>query len=141
MTVASTTVLSTEYNTLSMSSIRPAELDDRLGSASGGEPFLLDIRPESAFGSGAIDRSYNIPVYNDLRRGDESALRDRLSDIPTDRDVVVICKMGVVAKRATRILRDEGYDASTLLGGMSGWTGYQNGSLGYKLRSLVWSLR
>jgi rhodanese-related sulfurtransferase len=55
--------------------------------------------------------------------------------------VVVVCKMGVVAKRATRILRDEGYDASTLLGGMSGWTGYQNGSLGYKLRSLLWNLR
>lgn len=124
-----------------MSSIRPRELDDRFGSPSGEEPFLLDIRPESAFESGAIDGSYNIPVYNDLRRGDESVLRERLGEVPTDREVVVVCKMGVVAKKATSILRDEGYDASTLLGGMSGWTGYQNGSLGYKLRSLVWRLR
>jgi rhodanese-related sulfurtransferase len=124
-----------------MSSIRPRELDDRFGSPSGEEPFLLDIRPESAFESGAIDGSYNIPVYNDLRRGDESVLREQLGEIPTDREVVVVCKMGVVAKKATSILRDEGYDASTLLGGMSGWTGYQNGSLGYKLRSLVWRLR
>lgn len=124
-----------------MSSIRPEELDDRLGSPSGEEPFLLDIRPESAFESGAIDGSYNVPVYNDLRRGDESVLREQLGEIPTDREVVVVCKMGVVAKKATSILRDEGYDASTLLGGMSGWTGYQNGSLGYKLRSLVWRLR
>ncbi|WP_136601384.1 rhodanese-like domain-containing protein [Salinigranum halophilum] len=124
-----------------MSSIRPEELDDRLGSAAGDEPFLLDIRPVSAFESGAIDRSHNIPVYNDLRRGDESALRSRLGDVPTDRDVVVVCKMGVVARRATKVLSDEGYDAMTLLGGMSGWTGYQRGSLGYRLRSLVWSLR
>jgi rhodanese-related sulfurtransferase len=124
-----------------MSSIRPEELDDRLGSPSGDEPFLLDIRPESAYESGAIDRSHNVPVYGDLRRGDESTLRDRLGDVPTERDVVVVCKMGVVARRATSVLRDEGYDASTLLGGMSGWTGYQNGTLGYRLRSLVWRLR
>jgi rhodanese-related sulfurtransferase len=124
-----------------MSSIRPEELDARLGSTSGDEPFVLDIRPESAFESGAIARSHNIPVYNDLRRGDESALRDRLGDVPTDQDVVVVCKMGVVAKRATRVLRDEGYEASTLLGGMSGWTGYRNGSLSYKLRSFLWRLR
>lgn len=124
-----------------MSSIRPTELDNRLESPSRDDPFLLDIRPESAFESGAIDRSYNVPVYNDLRRGDESSLRDRLGEVPIDRDVVVVCKMGVVAKRATSVLRDEGYDAATLLGGMSGWMGYQNGSLGYKLRSILWRLR
>jgi rhodanese-related sulfurtransferase len=124
-----------------MSSIRPGELDDRLGSPSGDEPFLLDIRPEPAFRSGAIEGSHNVPVYDELRGGDESALRDRLGDVPTDRDVVVVCKMGVVARRATSVLGDEGYDASTLLGGMHGWRGYRNGSLGYRLRSLVWRLR
>jgi rhodanese-related sulfurtransferase len=124
-----------------MSSIRPAELDARLDSPSGDDPFVLDIRPESAFESGAIDRSHNVPVYDDLRRGDESALRERLGEVPTGREVVVVCKRGIVARRATSVLDDEGYDASTLLGGMSGWTGYRNGSLGYRLRSLVWRLR
>jgi rhodanese-related sulfurtransferase len=122
-----------------MSSIRPAELDDRLGA--GEEPYLLDIRPESAFDAEAIERSHNLPVYDDLRAGDESVLRDRLEEVPTDREVVVVCKMGIVAKRATRVLGDEGYDATTLLGGMSGWRGYRNGTLGYRLRSLVWRLR
>lgn len=124
-----------------MSNIHPATLDDRLGSASGGGPFVLDIRPESAFESAAIDRSHNVPVYDDLRRGDESALRNQLGDVPANREVVVVCKMGVVAKRATKILRDEGYDAATLRGGMSGWVGYRDDSLSYKLRSLVWRLR
>ena len=120
-----------------MSKIRPEELDDRLASGTGG-PFVLDIRPSSAFHREAIDGSHNVPVYDDLRGGDEAALRDRLDEIPTDREIVVVCKMGVVAKRATSLLDDEGYDARTLLGGMSGWTGYQNGSWSYKLRSLRW---
>lgn len=123
-----------------MSSIRPEELEDRLGSP-GEESFVLDIRPKEAFESRAIDGSHNVPVYDELRRGDESALRARLGEVPAGRDVVVVCKMGVVAKRAAAVLRDEGYDASRLLGGMSGWTGYENGSLGYKLRSLLWRLR
>ena len=122
-----------------MSSIRPDELADRL--ASGDEPFVLDIRPREAFQSNAIENSHNVPVYQALRSGDESALRDRLEELPTDEEIVVVCKMGMVAKRATGLLVEEGYDAATLAGGMSGWTGYQNGSLGYKIRSLLWKLR
>lgn len=122
-----------------MSRIRPAELAARLESGDG--PFLLDIRPRSNFQANAIEHSHNVPVYDELQRGDETGLQDRLGEIPEDRAVVVVCKMGIVAKRATRLLADEGYDAATLAGGMSGWTGYQNDTLGYKLRSLLWKIR
>jgi len=122
-----------------MSRIRPDELQDRFDA--GSDPFVLDIRPESNYEAGAIDGSHSIPVYGDLQSGDESTLRARLSRIPADREVVVVCKMGVVAKRATSVLVDEGYEAKTLAGGMSGWRGYLKGSLGYKLRSLLWKLR
>ncbi|RDZ42092.1 rhodanese [Haloferax sp. Atlit-19N] len=143
-----------------MTTIRPDELDARL--ADGDDLFILDIRPESNYQRGAIDgsrvsvserdyvgevngangpdRSRNVPVYDDLRSGDDASLRGRLDEIPRDRDVVVVCKMGIVAKRATELLREEGYDAATLAGGMSGWNGYQRGSLSYKLRSLIWRL-
>lgn len=121
-----------------MSGIRPDELAARLES--GDDPFLLDIRPESAFHANAIENSHNVPIYDELRGGDASALRNRLDEIPTDREVIVVCKMGMVAKRATSLLRAEEYDATTLLGGMSGWNGYQSGSLGYKLRSLIWTI-
>ena len=124
-----------------MSGIRPDELDARLGSADGDAPFVLDIRPRTAYRRGAIDGSDNVPVYDELRGGDDAALRERLDEVPRDREVVVVCKMGVVARRATRLLVDEGYDANTLLGGMSGWTGYRNGTLGYRLRSLLWTFR
>lgn len=122
-----------------MSLLRPDELDERLGTAN--EPFLLDIRPQSDYRSNAIDGSHNVPVYDDLGRGDESSLRSRLDEIPADEEVVVVCKMGIVAKRATDVLTEEGYDAVTLAGGMSGWNGYIKGSIGYKLRSLWWKLR
>ncbi|MBP1921895.1 rhodanese-related sulfurtransferase [Halorubrum alkaliphilum] len=122
-----------------MSRIRPDELDERLDA--GDRPFLLDIRPETEFAAGAIDGSHNVPVYDDLQRGDKSALRKRLGEIPDDEPVVVVCKMGIVAKRATRFLDEQGYDATTLAGGMSGWNGYQKGSWGYRLRSLWWTIR
>ncbi|GAA0517325.1 Rhodanese-related sulfurtransferase [Halorubrum aquaticum] len=132
-----------------MNGIRPDELDERLGGGSGegsegtsgDEPFVLDVRPADAYESGAIDGSHNLPVYEDLRGGDESALRARLDEVPRDREVITVCKMGIVAKRATNVLEEEGYDARTLAGGMSGWNGYRVGSLGYKIRSLWWRIR
>lgn len=122
-----------------MSSIRPEDLDDRIGG--GNAPFVLDIRPRSDFQRTAIDGSHNVPVYDDLRGGDDDALRAHLDEIPRGEDVVVVCKMGVVAKRATSLLEAAGYDAATLAGGISGWNGYRRGSIGYRIRSLVWDLK
>ena len=120
-----------------MSSIRPSELDDRRNADD--ELFILDIRPSTDFQRSSIEGSYNIPVYNALRKGDESPLRDELSAIPRDIEIIVVCKMGIVAKHATEVLTTEGYDASPLKGGMSGWSGYNRGSIGYKLRSFFWN--
>ncbi|NIC01058.1 rhodanese-like domain-containing protein [Halobacterium sp. R2-5] len=120
-----------------MSKIRPSDLDIQ---PEGEQPFVLDIRPREAYQAQHIDGSHNLPVYHDLRSGDENALRQRLDEVPRDQEIVTVCKMGIVAKRATRILADEGYDATTLAGGMSGWRGYQSGTLGYKIRSLIWRL-
>jgi len=122
-----------------MTTLRPSTLADRLES--GETPFVLDIRPEKHYQVNAIDGSYNLPVYSDLQRGNDESLLGRLDEIPTDREVVVVCKMGIVAKQATKLLDEEGYDASTLLGGMNGWAGYQNDTLVYKLRSMFWNLR
>ena len=121
-----------------MTRMLPSELDERFSA--GDRPFVLDVRPASDYGDDAIDGSHNLPVYDELRSGDETALRDRLDEVPSDRDVVVVCKMGIVAKRATSVLDEEGYDAATLAGGMSGWNGYRNGTLVYRLRSLLWRL-
>lgn len=100
-----------------MSKIRPGELDERLDDPDA--PYVLDIRPREAYQSNHIDGSHNLPVYEDLRKGNDGELRRRLDEIPRDRPVVTVCKMGVVATRATGLLADEGYDVTTLAGGMS----------------------
>jgi len=122
-----------------MTRLRPDELAARLQEAN--PPFVLDIRPSAVVGAEAIEGSYSLPVYTDIQHGNEDALRRQLEAIPTDTEIIVVCKMGIVAKRATRILREEGYDAKTLMGGMSGWLGYQNQTVGYKIRRLLWGLR
>ncbi|WP_416841638.1 rhodanese-like domain-containing protein [Haloferax sp. DFSO52] len=121
-----------------MGKIRPDELDARLDDET--EPFVLDIRPADHYRRNALDGSFNAPVYDDVRSGDEESLRQYFDQIPRDKEVVVVCKMGIVAKRATKVLRSEGYEATTLAGGMSGWKGYQNGSLSYRIRALLWRL-
>lgn len=121
-----------------MSKIRPAELDERLSN--GEELVVLDVRPRGAYQRTHIDGSVNVPVYGDLRNGNEEPLRENLEAIPDDGTVVTVCKAGVVARTATAILEDEGYEATTLAGGMRRWHGYENGTLGYRLRSALGKL-
>ncbi|SDQ28007.1 rhodanese-like domain-containing protein [Natronobacterium texcoconense] len=121
-----------------MSKIRPPELEDRLEEQN--SPYVLDIRPRESYQRDRIDGSRNVPVYHDLRSGDETELREEISRAPDDKTVVTVCKAGIVARKATAVLEDEGYDAVTLAGGMRRWNGYQNGSIGYRLRSALSAL-
>ena len=118
-----------------MSKISPPELDAR--RSSGDAPYVLDIRPAESYRRGHIEGSHNVPVYDDLRRGDETELRRSLAEVPDDGTVITVCKAGIVARKATSVLEEEGYDAATLAGGMRGWNGYQQGSVGYRLRSAI----
>ena len=117
-----------------MSKIYPEDLDDRLSS---GNVFVLDIRPEDLFRDGHVEGSHNVPVYHDLRSGDSDALAKHLDEIPTDVEVVVVCKVGVVSRRATSFLQEQGYEATTLAGGMRGWRGYENDTLRYRVTSTI----
>lgn len=119
-----------------MSKISPPELEDRLSSGED-DPYVLDIRPREVFQRDHIDGSRNVPVYDDLRVGDDAALRAELESIPADREIVTVCKAGVVATEATSLLESAGYDAVTLAGGMRRWRGYRDGTLGYRLTSAI----
>ncbi len=81
---------------------------------------LLDVRSRSEFDRGSVAGAINIPV-------DE--LRGRLSELP-DGDVWTICEMGKRAYYATRMLRQSGFEASVLPGGMRTYTALRDsGSL------------
>ncbi|GGL40617.1 rhodanese-like domain-containing protein (plasmid) [Halarchaeum sp. CBA1220] len=121
-----------------MRSVSPSQLDT---VRSEDDVFVLDVRPESDYQRGHIDGSYNAPVYHELRSGETDALNAYLDDIPTEAEVVTVCKAGVVAKTATQTLDARGYDVATLTGGYMGWRQYEKNTLVYRIASVLSRLR
>jgi NADPH-dependent 2,4-dienoyl-CoA reductase/sulfur reductase-like enzyme/rhodanese-related sulfurtransferase len=64
-----------------------------------GEELLVDVRSPQEFAAGTLIGAINIPV-------DE--MRDRLSELPSDRAIVVFCQVGQRGHIAQRILRQHG---------------------------------
>ena len=94
-----------------MTSISPQELARRIDE--GAAPFLLDVREPQELPDGAIAGSVNIPMDD---------VESRLGELPTDRDIVVICHLGARAAHVTKRLNALGYArAMNLMGGMDAW--------------------
>lgn len=75
--------------------------------------FLVDVRLPSEHKSGHIPGSVNIPV-------DE--LRNRLSELPKDKKIIIYCQIGLRGYLAHRILRQSGFDnVVNLSGGFKTW--------------------
>jgi rhodanese-related sulfurtransferase len=119
-----------------MSGIGPARLDERLSDED--DPvFVLDVRPADDYEADHVPGSHSAPVYHDLQQGDVDALAPHLDAVPGDAAVVTVCKAGVVARRATTYLNDEGYTARTLTGGYAGWRQYEENTVLYRLAALL----
>ncbi len=69
---------------------------------------LLDVRIPEELGLGMLDGAINIPL---------TQLRQRLNEIPKDRQVLVYCQTGQRSYFAARVLNQLGYDAYNLTGG------------------------
>ncbi|MCR4864804.1 MAG: FAD-dependent oxidoreductase [Bacteroidales bacterium] len=70
---------------------------------------LIDVRTADEYALGTIPGSINIPV---------DSIRDRLSEIPTDRPVWLFCGVGLRGYLASNILKANGYkDVRNLIGG------------------------
>jgi rhodanese-related sulfurtransferase len=79
------------------------------------DPYIISIRSEEDYAKGHIPGAVNMSVK-------ELFTADRLATIPSDRDVVVVCYTGQTAGQATSALNMLGYEAYSLLHGMSSWT-------------------
>jgi NADPH-dependent 2,4-dienoyl-CoA reductase/sulfur reductase-like enzyme/rhodanese-related sulfurtransferase len=77
------------------------------GTAKGG--FLLDVRDPEELAVEDAEGAVNIPL---------AELRTRLDELPRDREIHVICRSGGRAYYATRILRQNGFEARTISGGL-----------------------
>ena len=70
--------------------------------------FILDVRENWEVEKGKIEGSCHIPL---------GSLRDRLQELPKDKDIIVVCQIGQRAYVASCILQQRGYRAKVLAGG------------------------
>lgn len=98
----------------SVPSILPAEVEQMMQRDS--VAFLLDVRtdPEFVGPLGHIPGATLIPVQELDRRLDEL-------EPYRSRTIIVICRSGVRSARATMLLREHGFHALNMAGGMLRW--------------------
>jgi rhodanese-related sulfurtransferase len=74
---------------------------------------LLDVREDDEWQAGHIEGAQHIPL---------GQLGDRLSELPTGRHIVAVCRSGGRSAAAVRGLKTRGYDAENLDGGVTAWS-------------------
>ena len=90
--------------------LEAAELAARLGTAN--EPFVVDVREPVEFAAWSIPSAVNIPMG-------ELVARD--SEVPDDREVVIVCASGSRSSAAAELLSRTGRPVANLSGGMASW--------------------
>ncbi len=104
-----------------MNEITAESLGERLVDGEEPGPVVLDIRPGEEFEDWHIPGSINVDVYGSLKEDPDQA-REALETLPANQEIVTVCASGVVSETATRVLREMGYDAFTLVDGLEGWS-------------------
>jgi len=74
--------------------------------------LLLDVRNPDEWQAGHAEGAAWIPM---------SELAERQEEIPTDREIVVICKSGARSGRVAQALVAAGYEAANVAGGADAW--------------------
>jgi molybdopterin-guanine dinucleotide biosynthesis protein A/rhodanese-related sulfurtransferase len=89
------------------------EIDvDELARLHGQGVYVLDVREPDEYTSGHVPGAVPIPL------GEVEA---RAGEVPTDRDVYVVCGSGGRSARAAGILNAQGARATNVMGGTKGW--------------------
>lgn len=85
-----------------------------------GEELLLDVRKDHEVAKGAVPGAMHIPV---------DALRDRLGELPKDREIAVFCAAGYRSYVATRMLVQRGFRARTVSGGTGMYVNFKDAGM------------
>jgi len=91
--------------------LKPGEVREKLKN--GKRPFLLDVREKQEMRDGYISGAKLIPL---------GQLRNRLKELPKDREIVCVCRSGNRSRLAAKQLIAAGYSASNMKGGMLAWS-------------------
>ena len=94
--------------------ITPAEVQARLNDTDDtARPLVVDVREPDEWAEGHIADARHIPL---------GQLAAHVQELPHDRDIVLVCHMGMRSERATVLLRRAGFDrAINMTGGMAAW--------------------
>jgi rhodanese-related sulfurtransferase len=76
------------------------------------EAFLLDVRNPDEWQAGHAPAAVHVPMME---------IPARLDELPADRDVVVVCRVGGRSAQVVAYLVAQGRAASNLDGGMFAW--------------------
>jgi NADPH-dependent 2,4-dienoyl-CoA reductase/sulfur reductase-like enzyme/rhodanese-related sulfurtransferase len=73
------------------------------------EAYVLDVREPQEFSLGHVEGANNIPLHS---------LRERMSELPRDKEILVYCVVGHRSYYASRALRLNGFPSKNISGGM-----------------------
>lgn len=100
---------------IGMDGVSFTELNDRMEK---GEVLLLDVRPKEEYENAHIPGAVSVPVEE---------LREKLSSLPTDRDIVAYCRGSycLLSVEAVKLLRSKGINAYRLEKSVQDWNEFQ----------------
>ncbi|MBB6174298.1 rhodanese-related sulfurtransferase [Nocardiopsis mwathae] len=74
--------------------------------------YVLDVREPDEWNAGHAPQAVHIPLGELAQRADE---------VPRDRQVYVVCRVGGRSAQAVRALNEAGWQAANVAGGMQAW--------------------
>jgi rhodanese-related sulfurtransferase len=80
----------------------------------GDDAFLLDVREDDEWAAGHAPDAVHVPMME---------IPARVNELPPDRDIVVVCRVGGRSAQVTAFLKQQGLDRVTNLeGGLLAWS-------------------
>lgn len=77
------------------------------------DAYLLDVREDEEWAAGHAPTAIHLPMMD---------IPARMEDVPRDRDVVVVCRVGGRSGQVVAYLQQQGFqNVSNLDGGMMSW--------------------
>lgn len=77
------------------------------------DALALDVREPYEYEAGHIEGSLHIPI---------GQIQTRWEELDKERPIVVVCQIGQRSDLVAGFLRENGYDAANLSGGLAAWT-------------------
>ena len=74
--------------------------------------WVLDVREPDEWMCGHSPIAHSVPM---------SQLNERVGELPTDQQILVVCHSGSRSLRASDALRQAGFDSANVVGGMIAW--------------------